>query len=190
MIFKAISPHIPTDDPYSDEISNLTKITNIRIVLDKLHTLGDEMLDYRYRIPPLFPSRPHFRPEIDEKYYYAIYEMVIRGSCSCYGHASRCIALAGHDQVRLDERIQDVVHGKCECQHNTEGLNCEKCKDFYNDLPWRPAVGNETNECRRCECNGHAARCHFDKAVYEQSGGLRYLTGGRGYCRLCGRRSV
>ncbi|CAI4221000.1 unnamed protein product [Auanema sp. JU1783] len=157
LVYKVISPHIATENPYAEEIANLLKITNLRFNFTKLHTLGDDLLDYR--------------PEIDEKYYYAIYEIVVRGSCSCYGHASRCIPIDGSD----GENRPDIVHGRCECMHNTEGLNCERCRDFYNDLPWRPAIGEETNECRRCECNGHAARCHFDKAVYEHSG---FVSGG------------
>lgn len=82
------------------------------------------------------------RFRLQEKYYYAISSMVVRGSCSCYGHASRCLPLDG-----VANKI-DMVHGRCECTHNTKGLNCEECEDFFNDLPWQPALGKQTNACR------------------------------------------
>ncbi|KAF5294829.1 hypothetical protein FQA39_LY00313 [Lamprigera yunnana] len=150
LIYKVLPRTLQIDNPFTQEVQNLLKMTNLRIHFVKLYTLGDDLLDKS--------------EEIQEKYYYAISDMVVRGSCSCYGHANRCLPLHGMEQK------PDMVHGKCECTHNTKGSNCEECKDFFNDLPWGPAIGKQTNACKKCNCNNHTTSCHFDAAVYEQTG--------------------
>ena len=58
--------------------------------------------------------------------------------CQCYGHSDTC----------------DPVTGKCVCQHNTVGDNCEKCKDgFYGN----PTEGTE-DDCKPCPCK-FGSRC-------------------------------
>lgn len=131
VIFKVLPPNIPIQDPYSDEVQDLLKVTNVRINFTRLHTFGDNLVDTR--------------KEIRQKYYYAMMNMRIRGSCSCYGHASRCVP-----DVADDLNYQrDKVYGKCECNHHTKGDNCKECEDFYRDAPWKPAIGEQINECKR-----------------------------------------
>ena len=163
-MFRILPPTlVQSRDPYSSEIQDLLKITNLRVNFTKLHTFGDNLLDNR--------------DEIAEKYYYALYEMFVRGTCLCYGHASKCIQVEG---VQYDSDTNGMIHGQCQCTHNTAGVNCEQCLPLFNDREWKPARNGQTNECKKCECNNHARKCHFDANVFNETLGV---TGG--VCNNC-----
>ncbi|XP_068129732.1 laminin subunit beta-4 [Hyperolius riggenbachi] len=170
VVLKTLDPSFDIDDPYDPYIQDIITLTNLRINFTKLHTFGDTR-----------GNGWHSEPQ--EKYYYALYEIIVRGNCFCNGHASQCVPV---NNMRGDVFSEPgMVHGKCVCQHNTDGLNCEKCKEFYNDAPWRPAVGFEDNACKKCNCNGHSDKCHFDMNVYQANNG----TSG-GVCEDCQHNTV
>uniref|UniRef100_A0A8C1P6W4 Laminin, beta 4 n=1 Tax=Cyprinus carpio TaxID=7962 RepID=A0A8C1P6W4_CYPCA len=157
VVLKALDPTFDIHDPYDPTIQELITLTNLRVNFTRLITLGDTLLMRRRRNP-------------QEKYYYALYEMVVRGSCFCNGHASQCIPMDGARGDTFTE--PGMVHAKCVCQHNTAGFNCERCQDFYHDAPWRPGGKTDSDVCRRCYCHGHSEKCHFDLARYLATGGV------------------
>lgn len=71
VIYRVLPPniniHSPSFNPYSREVQDLLKTTNLRIHLQNLHTMGDENLETD-------------RADIKEKYYFSIYDMTVRGS--------------------------------------------------------------------------------------------------------------
>uniref|UniRef100_A0A8C0GZ38 Netrin 3 n=1 Tax=Chelonoidis abingdonii TaxID=106734 RepID=A0A8C0GZ38_CHEAB len=137
-------------------------------------------------------SRPHLFRELggrdneeddggtgSSSYYYAVGEFQVGGRCKCNGHASRC----------MKDKEGKLV---CDCKHNTEGPECDRCKPFHYDRPWQRANAREANECLACNCNLHARRCRFNMELYKlsgrKSGGVclncRHNTAGR-HCHYC-----
>lgn len=111
--------------------------------------------------------------------YISVSDLAIGGRCKCNGHASQC-------------KFDKYGELACDCQHNTDGRECEKCKPFHFDRPWGRATSSAANECVPCSCNLHARRCRFNMELYRLSGGVsggvcykcRHNTAGR-HCHYC-----
>ncbi|XP_074405747.1 laminin subunit alpha-3 isoform X4 [Zonotrichia albicollis] len=81
--------------------------------------------------------------------------------CNCHGHATDCYYDADVDRHRASLNIHGHYEGGgvcINCQHNTAGINCEKCaKGYYRPYGvevWAP------DGCIPCSCNlEHADGC-------------------------------
>ncbi|XP_077188954.1 netrin-G1 isoform X9 [Paroedura picta] len=58
------------------------------------------------------------------RYFYAISDIKVVGRCKCNLHATGC-----------REENKKLL---CECEHNTTGPDCGKCKKNYQGRPWSP----------------------------------------------------
>ncbi|XP_053101455.1 laminin subunit alpha-5 isoform X2 [Hemicordylus capensis] len=129
---------------YSPLLRNFTKATNIRLRFLRTNTLLGHLMGKALR-----------DPTVTRRYYYSIKDISIGGRCVCHGHADVCDARDPTDPYRL----------QCDCQHNTCGGSCDYCCPGFNQLPWKPATTDSANECKSCNCNGHAFDCYYDPEV-------------------------
>lgn len=110
---------------HSAELQNWVTATDIRIVLDRLNTFGDEVFGDQ---------------SVLQSYFYAIADVAVGARCKCNGHASECVVSTGMNGERT--RV-------CDCKHFTDGPDCEKCLPLYNDAPWGRATSKNVHECKR-----------------------------------------
>uniref|UniRef100_UPI00398E8FCB netrin-G1-like isoform X1 n=1 Tax=Pristiophorus japonicus TaxID=55135 RepID=UPI00398E8FCB len=117
------------------------------------------------------------------KYFYAISNLDIRGRCKCNLHANNCIWEKG----KLS----------CECEHNTTGPDCGRCKKGFQGRVWRagsylPIPKGTANvslpqycPSDTCECYGHSNRCSYLELLTTAiCVSCQHNTRGR-HCQLC-----
>ncbi|GAB1286215.1 Laminin subunit gamma-3 [Apodemus speciosus] len=124
--------------------------TDLLISLDRLNTFGDDIFK---------------DPRVLQSYYYAVSDLSVGARCKCNGHASEC---GPNEAGQL----------ACRCQHNTTGVDCERCLPFFQDRPWARGTAEDANECLPCNCSGHSEECAFDRELYRS-------TGHGGHCQRC-----
>uniref|UniRef100_A0A8L8JDH0 Laminin subunit alpha-2 n=1 Tax=Heligmosomoides polygyrus TaxID=6339 RepID=A0A8L8JDH0_HELPZ len=74
--------------------------------------------------------------------------------CQCFNHADTCVYDEELDHNKWSITPEGVYEGggRCvDCKHNTEGFNCERCKDGY----YRPSGLSHYRDdaCRTCDCD-------------------------------------
>ncbi|CAM9970514.1 unnamed protein product [Lampetra fluviatilis] len=158
VIFRAVTPSRPLDDPFGAAARQRLGVTNLRLRLLRRQECR------RCPAPPpsgvassAASSAVSGGEDADSSPgHFAVYDLILRGSCLCHGHAERCEPAPGASSSSSSSSSLVSVHGRCVCHHHTEGQHCERCRPIYNDRPWQPGNGKtgEPNECQKCHCNG------------------------------------
>ncbi|XP_041125747.1 netrin-G1-like isoform X5 [Polyodon spathula] len=129
--------------------------------LDTTKNLRDFFTITDLRIKLLRPATGATTVDEDNlsRYFYAISDIKIQGRCKCNLHANTCV----FDGGKLS----------CECEHNTTGPDCGRCKKTYQGRAWTvgsylPIPKGTANICIpnnpgpvNCECFGHSNRCSY-----------------------------
>ncbi|CAH8663741.1 unnamed protein product [Schistosoma margrebowiei] len=109
----------------------------------------------------LYQSDMHYSktPKIKTPVHFSFSDLSIGGRCKCNGHANRCVRdrIVG-TAITTDNNGQTKSQWgplRCDCQHNTEGTDCERCSPGYLDRPWARGTSESANECKPMEHYAH-----------------------------------
>eukprot|EP00794_Sanderia_malayensis_P015666 gene15666-17246_t len=127
----------PSANFWQASIQQYVMATDIRIRLEYPWTNGNENINQQ---------------RVLNQFYYDITDLQVNARCHCNGHAPYCHSPQGQ-----------MV---CFCKHETEGVDCERCKPLYNNKPWKAAESSDKpNPCEKCQCNSHAASCVYNATL-------------------------
>nr|BAJ22065.1 netrin [Dugesia japonica] len=147
----------PSGPPWSQSLIEWMTMTNLKISLMRFPPVKStpdrykELFYHTETLPHGLPNSINYKSE--PIVHFGLSDLAVGGRCKCNGHASRCL-IDDNDEIR------------CDCHHNTEGQDCERCKSNYLDRPWHRATRQNANVCKYCDCNLHSYRCNFNHQLY------------------------
>eukprot|EP00079_Xenopus_tropicalis_P029403 XP_012824759.1 PREDICTED: netrin-G2 isoform X3 [Xenopus tropicalis] len=131
---------------------DLRKMENLYLRMESAKGLKDffTLTDLRLRLLRPALGGTYVQRENLYKYFYAISNFEVVARCKCNLHANACNFRDGALQ--------------CECEHNTTGQDCGRCKKNFRSKSWRsgsytPTPNGSPNAY--CECYGHSNRCSY-----------------------------
>ncbi|XP_023181824.1 netrin-G1 isoform X4 [Xiphophorus maculatus] len=101
------------------------------------------------------------------RYFYAISDIKVQGRCKCNLHANSCV----FDKEKLS----------CECEHNTTGPDCGRCKRSYQGRAWSagsylPIPKGTANICVPNNIGPVKCNCNPSGSVSDHCNGTGYCT--------------
>uniref|UniRef100_W4VRR7 Putative response to misfolded protein n=1 Tax=Corethrella appendiculata TaxID=1370023 RepID=W4VRR7_9DIPT len=151
----------------STTLQEWTRATNVRIRLLRTKNLLGHLM-----------SVARQDPTVTRRYFYSIKDISIGGRCMCNGHASTCNVLDPRSPTRILA---------CQCQHNTCGIQCEKCCPGFEQKKWSQNTNARPFSCEPCNCHGHSDKCEYSEEIDDEGKSLDIHGNyeGGGVCQDC-----
>uniref|UniRef100_A0A8C5WKK6 Netrin-G2 n=1 Tax=Leptobrachium leishanense TaxID=445787 RepID=A0A8C5WKK6_9ANUR len=132
--------------------SDLRKMESLYTRMESAKGLKDffTLTDLRIRLLRPALGGTYVQRDNLKKYFYAISNIEVIARCKCNLHANACNFRDGGLQ--------------CECEHNTTGQDCGRCKKNFRTKTWRAGSYTPTphgSPNSYCECYGHSNRCSY-----------------------------
>ncbi|KAF0029879.1 hypothetical protein F2P81_018984 [Scophthalmus maximus] len=145
-------------DPFGTEGQQQLRVTNVRVRLLKRQPCPCRAKDRA--------AAAAERGEALPTQHFAIYDLIVKGSCFCNGHAEQCVPATGYQPIR--DRTNHVF----DCIRYGKSLLDRPSRRYLRPPERRPAACRErsVNTRSQCKCNGHARSCRFDWSAWRESG--------------------
>ncbi|CAK9294069.1 unnamed protein product [Gordionus sp. m RMFG-2023] len=108
-------------------------------------------------------------------------------ACNCNSHSTDCVYDANVDKYSQSMNSMGLYEGGgvcVRCQHNTAGINCERCQDGYFNPQNVPM--NTSDACRQCQCHGSGVAsdiCLKEKNLMNQLAHFTDMQPGDCFCK-------
>lgn len=119
MIYRTL-PKWESLDPFGVEGQQQLRVTNIRIRLLKHQSCPCQAKD---------PASKH---EALPTRHFAIYDLIVKGSCFCNGHAEQCVPAPGYQPIR--DRTNHVVRDDVIINSSSSSSVQGRLNDDVNDF--------------------------------------------------------
>jgi usherin len=137
-------------------VNGFTLLWSKKLLTNNTQELFDESIVNKLRATKVKMTLSGFYDVVKSdlrKLYYSISEFKIIALCDCNGYSATC------NTVEVPYRCV------CDEASYTQGNNCEKCLDSYNNRAYQSRYMDSSATCELCNCSSKSIKCEYNSTI-------------------------